>query len=258
MFKNTAGQKWTVFAFQDEGGTNPGEPVTGDAANITANLRIDGGAANAVDDLNPTELEGGYYQFDITQAECNGGLLVIAPSSATANVNVIGAPATIYTRTDVSGVEAKIDTLDTVADGIKAVTDNLPNSGALTDLATAAALAVVDGNVDSVLVDTGTTIPAQITALNNISAADVNAQVVDVLRTDTITEMTQGAPPASPTTVQMINYLYREWVRNKVVVDTNTANQKQVFADDGTTILYEKGLTDASSVLTMGEALTGA
>lgn len=44
-------------------------------------------------------------------------------------------------------------------------------------LATAANLATVDTNVDAILVDTGTTIPAQITALNNLSAADVNAEV---------------------------------------------------------------------------------
>lgn len=96
MQKNTAG-KWIVFAFQDEGGANPGEPVTGDAANITANIRIDGGAANAVDDTNPTELEDGYYVFDITAAESNGDLLLICPESATANVNVIGVPGAVWT-----------------------------------------------------------------------------------------------------------------------------------------------------------------
>ena len=44
-------------------------------------------------------------------------------------------------------------------------------------LATAANLATVDSNVDAILVDTGTTIPAQITGLNDLSAADVNAEV---------------------------------------------------------------------------------
>lgn len=91
MFKNTAG-KWAVFAFQDEGGTNPGEPVTGDALNITANIHIDGGAANAVDDTNPTELSAGYYVFDITAVEANGDMLTLIPASSTANVNVIATP----------------------------------------------------------------------------------------------------------------------------------------------------------------------
>jgi hypothetical protein len=93
MEKNTAGQKWVVFAFNRT--TNA--PVTGDAANITANLRIDGGAANAVDDTNPTELEDGYYVFDISQAETNGDLLLLCPASSTADVQVIGVPGAVFT-----------------------------------------------------------------------------------------------------------------------------------------------------------------
>jgi hypothetical protein len=46
--------------------------------------------------------------------------------------------------------------LDTAVGLVTSVTDNLPNAGALTDLATAAALAVVDGIVDAILADTGT------------------------------------------------------------------------------------------------------
>lgn len=51
---------------------------------------------------------------------------------------------------------------------IKAVTDNLPDLGALTSIAQASTLA-------DVLTDTGTTIPEQISGLNNLSSADVNA-----------------------------------------------------------------------------------
>jgi hypothetical protein len=93
MQKNVSGQKWIVFAFDRTDNT----PVTGDAANITANLRIDGGAANAVDDTNPTELEDGFYVFDITQAESNGDMIVIAPASSTSDVQVIGVPGAVYT-----------------------------------------------------------------------------------------------------------------------------------------------------------------
>ncbi len=129
MYKNTASQQWVVFAFQDEGGANPGEPVASDAANITANVRIDAQAANAVDDTNPTELEDGYYSFGITAAESNGDSIVITPVSSTANVNVIGVPGAVYTRTDVSAVEGKIDTVDTE-------------------------IGVIDGIVDTILLDT--------------------------------------------------------------------------------------------------------
>ena len=95
-------------------------------------------------------------------------------------------------------------------------------------------------------------------ALNDITTANVNTEVADVLKTDTVTEQSQGAPPAAPTLEQILSYLYTEYVRNKVVVDTNAANQKQVFADDGSTILYEKNLSNASNVTTIDEAQTGA
>lgn len=89
--------KWVVFAFQDEGGANPGEPVVADQANITANLRLDGSSANAIDDTNPALLEDGYYIFDLTAAETDADNIVICPVSATANVNVIGCPPALYT-----------------------------------------------------------------------------------------------------------------------------------------------------------------
>lgn len=62
--------------------------------------------------------------------------------------------------------------LDLLIDAIKVVTDALPNSGALTDLATAAALATTEGKVDAIdavvdaiLVDTGSTLPGAISAV---------------------------------------------------------------------------------------------
>lgn len=63
-------------------------------------------------------------------------------------------------------LDSKINTIDTVVDGIKVVTDALPDSGALTSIAQASALATVDTNVDSILVDTTqikADLPSQIT-----------------------------------------------------------------------------------------------
>ncbi len=97
MEKNTAG-KWIVFAYGLPDHASAGKAITGDAANITANVRIDGGAANAVDDTNPTELEDGYYVFDITAAEANGDLILVTPASSTTDVQVIGVPGAVWTR----------------------------------------------------------------------------------------------------------------------------------------------------------------
>ena len=93
MQKNVAGQKWRVFAYN----RTTQVPQTGDAANITALISIDGAAAGATNDVNPTEISGGFYEFDLTQAETNGYELLIIPSSVTAGIQVIGAPATVTT-----------------------------------------------------------------------------------------------------------------------------------------------------------------
>lgn len=101
MFKNTASQKLTIFAFADAGHAtlDAGEPVTGDAANITCKLSIDDAAASAVTDTNPTEVEDGKYNFDLTQAETNGDKILFLPESSTAGVQVVALPSlVIYTR----------------------------------------------------------------------------------------------------------------------------------------------------------------
>lgn len=93
MQKNVAGQKWVVFAF------NRGNqaPVAGDAANITAKVRKDHGSAAALADTSPTEIEDGYYEFDLAQAETNADHLHLLPESSTSGVQVIGVPGTLQT-----------------------------------------------------------------------------------------------------------------------------------------------------------------
>lgn len=93
MEKNIAGQKFKVFAFT----TATGMALTGDAAQITGKISIDGAALAAITDINPTELESGYYEFDATQAETNGKEILVIPVSSTSGVSVVGVPALIKT-----------------------------------------------------------------------------------------------------------------------------------------------------------------
>jgi hypothetical protein len=165
MQKNIAGQKWIVFAFNKI----TGDAVTGDAANITANLRLDGGVANPIDDTNPAELEGGYYAFDLTDVETNGDLIVICPSSVTANVAVIGIPGAVWTE-PTGGVAAAVNlaTVDGIVDAIKLKTDTINDAGALvwtytlTDSVTGAAIAdatiiITSDSAGAVVLRTGVT-----------------------------------------------------------------------------------------------------
>jgi len=90
--KNTASQTWVVFAFD----RTDASAKTLDAANITANIKKDTGAAAATNDVNPTELEDGYYSFDLTQAETNANEITLFPVSATGDIQVVGVPARLY------------------------------------------------------------------------------------------------------------------------------------------------------------------
>ena len=102
MFKNTASQKLTVFAFatSDHASLTAGDEVTGDSGNITCKVeQDDDGTRTAVDDTNPTETEDGQYVFDLTADETNGDKLTFYPESSTTGVKVVAMPSkVIYTR----------------------------------------------------------------------------------------------------------------------------------------------------------------
>lgn len=124
MLKNTAGQKFTVIAF------NEGGRVSGIAASITCTLSIDAGARSALSDTNPTEIgTSGQYEFDLAQAETNGHELSFDPSSSTAGVQVLGSPSNvIYTTITTSGSGASsgnLNNIDEIIIGDDYVADNL-------------------------------------------------------------------------------------------------------------------------------------
>ena len=181
LFKNTASQG--VYFFMIDSSSGAGK--TGDSAQISVTISLDGGATSASSN-SVSEIGGGVYTLTLTQGETDADRVAVIPSSSTASV--VGSPIIAYTTggavpaaaagastglalpSSVDDVETKIDTVDTVADGSKAVTDNLPDSGALSSLATASALSTVDTVVDSILEDTGTTIPGTIATVDTVVA----------------------------------------------------------------------------------------
>ena len=108
-------------------------------------------------------------------------------------------------------------------------------------LATAAALTTVDGIVDAILVDTGTTIPAQISGLNNLSAAQVNAEVVDAVATDVIADSVP-ADGSRPTMRQALLMIAR-FLMEKSVSGTTVTVKKE----DGSTSSMVFALDDATN-----------
>lgn len=184
------------------------------------------------------------------------------------------ATATGFSTLDAAGVrtavglasanlDTQIGTLATAADltAVKASTDLIPADPA-TETTLAAIAGYIDTEVAAILEDTGTSLPAtlatlatsaQIAALNDLSAAEVNAEVVDALNTDTYAEPGQGAPAATTTLAAKINYLYKA-LRNKSEV---TASQHSIYNDAGTTVDHKRSLADDGTTFSSGELASG-
>lgn len=92
------------------------------------------------------------------------------------------------------------------------------------------------------------------TSFNDITTAQVNAEVVDALVTDTYAEPGQGAPGATISLKDKIGYIYK-FLRNK---KTATSTTITVFNDDTTTAGQKSTISDDGTTYTEGEWTTGA
>jgi hypothetical protein len=137
MLRNTAGQTWTVFAFNEDG------PVDGDAANITAVIRRDGVEA-PLDDLHPTPLAGqaGFYDFTLTAGETDFHEARLFPVSSTDGVEVYGVPQLqVISDVEVSfqvlpltgGAESRVQGTNITAFTGEALTVSIPVTNAAGD-----------------------------------------------------------------------------------------------------------------------------
>lgn len=206
-----------------------------------------------------------------TAAQTYDATDVIADAIKAKTDNLPASPAAVgsaMTLANGAVTAAAIATDAIDADAIKADAVTEIQNG----LATSAALATVDSNVDAILVDTnelqtdladggrldllidailedtGTTLPASISGLNNLSAADVNAEVVDALNTDTYAEP-GSVPAAAVSLATKVGWLYI-LARNKL---TQTATTATLYADDGSTSVSTSAVSDDGTTATRAE-----
>lgn len=139
-----------------------------------------------------------------------------------------------------AAIRAEIDSNSTQLAAIVADTNELQG-----DWANGGRLDLI---VDAILEDTGITLPASISGLNNLSAADVNAEVVDALNTDTYAEP-GSVPAAAVSLATKIGWLYI-LARNKL---TQTADTATLYADDGSTSVSTAAVSDDGTTATRAE-----
>jgi hypothetical protein len=116
------------------------------------------------------------------------------------------------------------------------------------------AVGSVTGAVGSVTGNVGGNVTGSVGSLAAQAKADVNAEVLDVLNTDTFAEPGQEAPGATVSLVKKISYLYKAW-RNKV---DQTSTLYTLYNDDGATAGQKATVSDDGTTATRGEVGTGA
>lgn len=94
---------------------------------------------------------------------------------------------------------------------------------------------------------------AAITALNNLSAAQVNAEMLDVLNVDTFAELT--AIPDFPMTLKQAILLILAAARNKITETklSETAVTHTLYRNDGSTPLGTRDIAKSGDTLSIGE-----
>jgi len=91
---------------------------------------------------------------------------------------------------------------------------------------------------------------AAIAALNNLSAAQVNAEVLDVLNVDTFGEL--SAPPAASSTIRdKLTWVFM-CLRN---LRTETATHRKLYADNGSTLVGTEEVSDDGTTFTKGKVV---
>jgi hypothetical protein len=88
---------------------------------------------------------------------------------------------------------------------------------------------------------------------DTISLANINAEVVDTLNTDTYAEPAQGAPGATISLAQKIGFMYK-FMRNRV---TSTSSAINVFNDDATTVDHKATFSDDTTTADRTEFISG-
>lgn len=177
--------------------------------------------------------------------------------TAIGDVRLANLDATISSRTKPADTQARVTLVDTVT----TYTGNTPQTGDVFPLASTEIADIkaktdnlpVDPADQSLIIAATTAISAAIAALNNLSAAQVNAEVVDALTVDTYAEPGQGTPGATTTLAVKIAYLYK-FLRNRVTQDATTL---KVYADNAVTVDQKAAVSDDGTTYDRGEIGTG-
>ena len=209
----------------EEDGITPEDLLTIEQADVR--ISKNGGAFGPKNEITDSDHdEAGWYQVNLDDTDTNtaGALMVAIHMAGALPVwrEFIVLPSVIYDSLVLGSQPLPVD----------ATYVNSVDASEMLD------------DIDAILTDTNELqtddVPGLIAALNDLSAGDVNAEMVDALATDTYGQPAQAAPPSPATIAQMFRYLYFSTINKGV----QTEDEKQFYDQTGTTMLWKKQTDD--------------
>lgn len=231
---------------------------TGDAY---ARLGAPAGASHAADvagvkvDTAAVKVQTDKLTFTVanqvdSNVKSNAGTAITA-AAGVQEVKVQSIAANAITATSIAAdaiTDAKVASDVTIASVTGAVGSVTGAVGSVTG-----AVGSVTGAVGSVTGNVGGNVTGSVGSLATQAKADVNAEVVDALATDTYAEPGQGTPAATASLSAKIGYLYKAW-RNK---KTQTATTFDLFNDAGSVVDQKSTVSDDGTTATRGLISSG-
>lgn len=206
-------------------------PLTTTDTGTLGVIKIQVAATGAVPVWETHEVVSATY-FDFVAGTANAQADVIAISGDTAAAD---NAESFFDGTGYAGTGNTIPTVTTLTGHTAQTGDSYARLGAPAGASVSADVAAVKVETNSL---DGTKIP------DTISLANINAQVVDTLDTDTLTLPGQEAPTNTPTMREALGWLYKTFRNKKEQTATtwslyddagSTVDAKATVADDGTT-----------------------
>ena len=215
------------------------------------------GAVGSVTGLTNATIADAVLDEDMTAHQTLGtlGQAIGDPVADTTTIyqSVVTDAAGTNIAADIIVIESQTDDIGVAGAGLTAI--NLPDqtmniTGNITGNLSGS-VGSVTGAVGSVTGLTAANLDA--TVSSRATPAQVNAEVVDGLATDTYAEPGQEAPAATNTIAAKLGYLFKAW-RNR---STQTSTQYSLYNDDATTLAQKATVSDDATTFDKGEVGTG-
>ena len=187
--------------------------------------------------------------------ESNGQIVIASSVNASATITLRGNMSITNNSSAVPTVDAVFNRTNTIG-GAYALDTDSNGRIRIVDGTGAGEIATTSGAIDNVTTVTGNVngnVTGSVGSNLELGPAEVNAEVLDVLNTDTFGEPGQGTPGATVTLAAKIGYLYKAW-RNRT---TQTSSQYSLYNDDATTVDQKATFSDDTTTADRGEIATG-